>query len=56
MQNKAKRKDLIKQVFPFLNWLKTYDVTALRSDLFAGVTVAVVLIPQPMAYGSLRLM
>jgi SulP family sulfate permease len=39
--------------FPFLIWLKKYQVSDIRSDLLAGVTVAVVLIPQAMAYAML---
>ena len=40
-------------VFPFLLWLKGYTAAAFRSDLIAGLTVAVVLIPQAMAYAML---
>ena len=53
MQKKTKEIDSLERVFPFLSWLRAYDVTAFRSDLFAGVTVAVVLIPQSMAYAML---
>lgn len=38
---------------PFLFWLKDYDKTKLSKDFAAGITVAVVLIPQVMAYASL---
>lgn len=44
----------LKQFFPFLAWcgeLKDKDV--LRADILAGVTVALVLIPQSMAYAQL---
>ncbi|MEE4242985.1 MAG: SulP family inorganic anion transporter [Desulfopila sp.] len=44
---------MLKNVFPFLVWLKGYNVTALRQDLLAGLTVALVLIPQSMAYAQL---
>ena len=44
---------MLLRIFPFLVWLKEYQVTDLRSDLLAGVTVAVVLIPQAMAYAML---
>lgn len=40
-------------LFPFLEWMKGYDRKTLRADLVAGVTVAVVLIPQSMAYAML---
>ncbi|MEJ7553227.1 MAG: SulP family inorganic anion transporter, partial [Aquificaceae bacterium] len=36
--------------FPFLRWLKDYDRKTFTSDLMAGLTVAVVLVPQSMAY------
>ncbi len=39
--------------FPFLVWFKGYEKSFLRDDLIAGLTVAVVLIPQAMAYAML---
>ncbi|MBU1419671.1 MAG: SulP family inorganic anion transporter [Proteobacteria bacterium] len=39
--------------FPFLLWLKGYTSQDFRSDGLAGLTVAVVLIPQSMAYAML---
>ncbi len=44
---------MLKNVFPFLLWLKDYNGAALRQDLLAGLTVALVLIPQSMAYAQL---
>lgn len=38
---------------PFLSWLKGYDKDKLFKDFVAGITVAVVLIPQVMAYAAL---
>ena len=40
-------------LFPFLEWLPGYDTRHLKGDLFAGLTVALVLIPQSMAYAQL---
>lgn len=40
---------------PFLIWFKGYQISTFRSDALAGVTVAVVLIPQAMAYAMLVL-
>jgi MFS superfamily sulfate permease-like transporter len=40
-------------LFPFLTWLKGYRFQYLGSDFVAGVTVALVLIPQSMAYAQL---
>ena len=44
---------MIKKVFPFLEWFKRYDGTSFRADALAGLTVALVLIPQSMAYAQL---
>lgn len=44
---------MIQRIFPFLTWLKRYDVPSLRADALAGLTVALVLIPQSMAYAQL---
>ncbi|HHB76623.1 MAG TPA: sodium-independent anion transporter, partial [Desulfobulbus sp.] len=41
------------RVFPFLDWLSDYDLHKLKSDLVAGITVALVLVPQSMAYAQL---
>lgn len=43
----------IHRLFPFLLWLKGYNRAKFRRDLGAGLTVAVVLIPQAMAYAIL---
>jgi len=40
-------------LLPFLEWLPDYQARHLKSDLFAGLTVALVLIPQSMAYAQL---
>lgn len=42
-----------KTFLPFLAWLKGYDKDKLFKDFVAGITVAVVLIPQVMAYAIL---
>ena len=42
-----------KKLLPFIEWLKGYNARSLRSDAVAGLTVAVVLIPQAMAYAML---
>lgn len=44
----------MKKYFPFLSWIhELKDPKILRADLIAGLTVALVLIPQSMAYASL---
>lgn len=40
----------IKHYLPFLQWLSAYRKAWLKNDLFAGITVGVMLIPQGMAY------
>ena len=44
---------MLNRIFPFLSWFERYDSAALRADLIAGLTVALVLIPQSMAYAQL---
>jgi SulP family sulfate permease len=39
--------------FPFLKWFKQYGLDTLRMDALSGLTVALVLIPQSMAYAQL---
>jgi SulP family sulfate permease len=40
----------MRHFFPFLEWIPRYKTSFLKSDLLAGLTVAIVLIPQGMAY------
>jgi SulP family sulfate permease len=44
---------MIKRIFPFIGWFKGYNLASFRLDAVAGVTVALVLIPQSMAYAQL---
>ncbi len=44
---------MIKRVFPFLTWFKGYGLSSFRVDFLAGLSVALVLIPQSMAYAQL---
>lgn len=37
-------------IVPFVSWLRAYRLRFLKPDLFAGLTVAVVAVPQSMAY------
>ncbi|MDA3843694.1 MAG: SulP family inorganic anion transporter [Candidatus Kapabacteria bacterium] len=41
------------RIFPFLAWFDNYSVPQFRLDMMAGLTVALVLIPQSMAYAQL---
>ena len=42
------------RIFPFLTWISELkDKDVLRADILAGVTVALILIPQSMAYAQL---
>ncbi len=43
----------IRDFLPFLSWLKDYDKNKLYKDFVAGLTVAIILIPQVMAYAIL---
>jgi len=45
---------MLNKIFPFLNWINELkDPAILRADMIAGLTVALVLIPQSMAYATL---
>ncbi len=44
---------MLRKVFPFIDWLKLSTLSSLKLDLVSGVTVALVLIPQSMAYAQL---
>jgi len=44
---------MIKRIFPFLDWFTGYSMAMLRADRISGLTVALVLIPQSMAYAQL---
>jgi MFS superfamily sulfate permease-like transporter len=44
---------MLTRVLPFLGWFKGYDLAKLRMDAVAGLTVALVLVPQSMAYAQL---
>ncbi len=45
---------MLNKIFPFLNWVhELKDPAVLRVDAIAGLTVALVLIPQSMAYATL---
>ena len=42
------------RLLPFLSWIgKCKDPSVLTSDVIAGITVALVLVPQSMAYAQL---
>eukprot|EP01117_Protostelium_nocturnum_P010811 TRINITY_DN3898_c0_g1_i4.p1 TRINITY_DN3898_c0_g1~~TRINITY_DN3898_c0_g1_i4.p1 ORF type:complete len:735 (-),score=218.17 TRINITY_DN3898_c0_g1_i4:1401-3605(-) len=38
---------------PFLTWIQSYSPSLLKSDLLAGISVAVMLIPQSLAFANL---
>lgn len=44
---------MLVKIFPFIKWFRDYDLGALKADAIAGLTVALVLIPQSMAYAQL---
>jgi sulfate permease, SulP family len=44
---------MLQRFFPFLGWIKLVNVATLRVDFLSGLTVALILIPQSMAYAQL---
>lgn len=52
-QNQSSR-TLLHRLFPFESWLKWYQISFLHCHAIAGLTVAVVLIPQAVAAASIQ--
>jgi anti-anti-sigma factor len=46
-------KNLLRSAFPFVRWFEGYGTDKIRQDALSGLTVALVLIPQSMAYAQL---
>jgi SulP family sulfate permease len=44
---------MLTRIFPFVGWFRNYSSESLRLDTLSGLTVALVLIPQSMAYAQL---
>ncbi|MBW2367851.1 MAG: STAS domain-containing protein [Deltaproteobacteria bacterium] len=44
---------MLSRIFPFLTWFEGYSLKSFRIDAISGLTVALVLIPQSMAYAQL---
>lgn len=44
---------MLEKIFPFLGWFKDYNFASFKTDAISGLTVALVLIPQSMAYAQL---
>ena len=54
LQQKANRtSSLLLRVFPFLGWAGSLNPASIKADFIAGLSVALVLIPQSMAYAQL---
>jgi sulfate permease, SulP family len=49
----AAHSNLAERLLPFLSWRRKWREHGLRGDLIAGVTVALVMIPQALAYAQL---
>lgn len=43
----------LKQLFPILDWIRSYNSQLFHSDIFAGIITAILLIPQGIAYAFL---
>lgn len=53
LKAKTQKPNILRRIFPFLRWFDKYSASHFRIDLISGVTVALVLIPQSMAYAQL---
>ncbi|MFC1848985.1 SulP family inorganic anion transporter [candidate division CSSED10-310 bacterium] len=49
----ANAKQVLERFFPFLTWFHHFSLERFRIDFISGLTVALVLIPQSMAYAQL---
>jgi SulP family sulfate permease len=53
-QLNKKSMNFIKNYFPFLDWIpELKNPKILKADIIAGITVAIILVPQSMAYAQL---
>jgi MFS superfamily sulfate permease-like transporter len=51
--SQSKFYDILLKIFPFIGWFKNYSVDHFKADFISGITVALVLVPQSMAYAQL---
>jgi len=51
--NDKRTTSILTRLFPFTGWFENYRLGSLRLDLVSGLTVALVLVPQSMAYAQL---
>ena len=51
--NRLSIRDSVARVFPFVRWFDHYGPAGVQADFISGLTVALVLIPQSMAYAQL---
>ena len=49
----ARRPNVIKRIFPFLDWLPNCTGQTVRADLLAGLTGAIVVMPQGVAFATI---
>jgi sodium-independent sulfate anion transporter 11 len=48
----AGSKSYIKNLFPIVQWLPKYNFIWFSGDITAAITIAILVIPQSLAYGS----
>ena len=42
----------VKNLFPIVDWLPSYNMTWFSGDILAALTVGILVIPQSLAYGT----
>jgi len=52
-KSQSRINSILTRIFPFLGWFENYNLHSLRVDFLSGLTVALVLVPQSMAYAQL---
>ncbi|MFN3307023.1 MAG: hypothetical protein ACK42Z_07545 [Candidatus Kapaibacteriota bacterium] len=45
MFERVSQESMLKKIFPFLGWFDNYRFEYFKADFFAGISVALVLIP-----------
>ena len=51
--NHHNSKNFLQQYFPILEWMPQYQLSWLKADLIAGVTIWAVIVPEAMAYAGI---
>ncbi|MFT5273756.1 MAG: SulP family sulfate permease, partial [Saprospiraceae bacterium] len=51
--NIAEMDSILIRLFPFISWLRSYNIETLKADFLAGMTGAVIVLPQGVAFATI---